>query len=109
MKIIICKDFTDAPGPRFKHQGQYSGEAFREDILIPKFKEALEKNEKLIIDFDGTFGYPTSFLVEAFGGLKEKYDKELILKTLVFISNDEIGLIDEVKGYIESNERQTKN
>lgn len=109
MKIIICKDFTDAPGPRFKYQGQYSGEAFREDILIPKFKEALEKNEKLIIDFDGTFGYPTSFLEEAFGGLKEKYDKELILKTLVFISNDEIGLIDEVKGYIESNERQTKN
>ena len=44
MKIIICKDFTDAPGPRFKHQGQYSGEAFREDILILKFKEALDKN-----------------------------------------------------------------
>lgn len=29
-------------------------------------------------------------------------------KTLDFISNDEIGLIDEVKGYIESDERKTK-
>lgn len=108
MEIIICKDFTDAPGPRFKSQGDYSGEAFREDLLIPKFKEALEQNEKLIINFDGTFGYPTSFLEEAFGGLKEVYNKELILKTLEFISNDEIGLINEVKGYIESNERHTR-
>ncbi len=106
MEIIICKDFTDAPGPRFKSQGDFSGEAFREDFLIPKFKEALK--EKLVINFDGTFGYPTSFLEEAFGGLKEKYDKELILKTLEFISNDEIGLISEVKGYIDSNERKTK-
>ncbi len=108
MEIIICKDFTDAPGPRFKNQGDFSGEAFREDYLVPKFKEALEKKEKLVINFDGTFGYPTSFLEEAFGGLKEKYSKELILKTLEFISNDEIGLINEVKGYIESNERKTK-
>ncbi|MCI8671403.1 MAG: STAS-like domain-containing protein [Bacilli bacterium] len=108
MEIIICKDFTDAPGPRFKSQGDFSGEAFREDFLIPKFKEALEQKEKLVINFDGTFGYPTSFLEEAFGGLKEKYDKELILKTLEFISNDEIGLISEVKGYIDSNERKTK-
>lgn len=108
MEIIICKDFTDAPGPRFKSQGDYSGEAFREEWLIPKFKEALEQNEKLIINFDGTFGYPTSFLEEAFGGLKGVYNKELILKTLEFISNDEIGLINEVKGYIESNERHTR-
>ena len=108
MEIIICKDFTDAPGPRFRSQGEHSGEEFREDILIPKFKEALAKKAKLVINFDRTFGYPTSFLEETFGGLKEKYDKELILKTLEFISNDEIGLIDEVKGYIESDERKTK-
>lgn len=108
MIIKICDDFTDAPGPRFISQGDYSGELFRESILIPKFKEAIEKNEKLTIDFDGTFGYPTSFLEEAFGGLKEKYEKDIILNTLEFISNDEIGLIDEVKGYIVSNERKTK-
>lgn len=108
MIIKICDDFTDAPGPRFIKQGDYSGEQFRENLLIPKFDEAVKKNEKLTIDFDGTFGYPTSFLEEAFGGLKEKYDKDLILNTLVFISNDEPGLIDEVKGYITSNERKTK-
>ena len=108
MKIIICDEFTDAPGPRFIKQGDFSGEKFREELLIPKFEEAIKNKEKLIIDFDGTFGYPTSFLEEAFGGLKEKYDKKLILDTLEFISNDEVGLIDEVKGYINSNERKTK-
>lgn len=108
MRIKICDDFTDAPGPRFKSQGDFSGEMFRDDYLIPKFEEALKKNEKLLIDFDGTFGYPTSFLEEAFGGLKEKYEKNLIFDTLEFISNDEIGLIDEVKGYISSDERKTK-
>lgn len=41
----ICKDFTDAPGPRFKSQGDFSGEAFREEFLVPKFKEALEKRK----------------------------------------------------------------
>ena len=108
MIIKICDDFTDAPGPRFISQGEYSGEQFRESLLIPKFKEARKKNEKLTIDFDGTFGYPTSFLEEAFGGLKEKYDKDMILNTLEFKSNDELGLIDEVKGYITSDERKTK-
>jgi len=107
--INICKDFTDAPGPRFKSQGEHSGEAFRDDLLIPKFEEAIKEKENLQINFDGTFGYPTSFLEEVFGGLKEKFDKDLILKTIEFISNDEPGLIEEVKGYIESNDRQTKS
>lgn len=109
MEIIISSDFTDAPGPRFRKQGDFSGEQFREDILIPKFKEAITKKEKLTINFDGTFGYPTSFLEEVFGGLKEKFNKNLILKNLILISDDEKSIIEEIKGYIESDERQTKN
>lgn len=108
MEIIIFKDFTDAPGPRFIKQGKFSGEEFRENLLVPKFKAAISENKKLTINFDGTFGYPTSFLEEAFGGLKEQFDKSLILKTLNFISDDEKSLINEIKGYIESDERKTK-
>ena len=106
ISIVIKKDFTDAPGPRYIKQGEYSGEYFREKFLVPKMKEALEKKEKLFIDLDGTFGYPTSFLEEAFGGLAEIYDKKDIINTIEFKSNDEIGLIDEIKEYINSDERK---
>lgn len=106
IEINICKDFTDAPGPRYKEQGKYSGESFRDDLLIPKLNEAIEKEEKLLINLDGTFGYPTSFLEEAFGGLTEKFDKDTILEKINFVSNDEVGLIDEIKSYINSDERK---
>lgn len=85
----IAKEFTDVPGPRKKSEGKYSGELFRETILIPKFQEARTKSVKLIIDLDGTFGYPPSFLDEAFGGLVEatKLKRDEILKTLVIHSS----------------------
>lgn len=35
----IPKDFSSTPGPRFKKHGAYSGEEFREKILIPWLKE----------------------------------------------------------------------
>lgn len=108
MRIKISEDFTDAPGPRFIKQGEYSGEYFRENMLIPYLKRSIDNKEKLIIDFDDCFGYPTSFLEEAFGGLKEEFSKDIILNNIEFISNDEEGLVDEVKGYIESDERKTK-
>ena len=108
INIIVRKEFTDAPGPRYIYQGEYSGELFRNEYLIPKMKEALEKKAKLFIDLDGTFGYPTSFLEESFGGLAEIYDKKVILDTIIFKSDDELGLIDEIKEYIVSDERKQK-
>lgn len=111
IRIDVCEEFTDAPGPRFKSFGKFSGEEFREDFLIPKLEEAIDKKDILEINLDGTYGYPTSFLEEAFGGLSEhyKFDSELILKHIAFISNDEPSLIEEIKGYITSDERKQKN
>ena len=40
------------------------------------------------------------FLEESFGGLSRRRDKEIILKTLQFISTEEPYLIDEIKQYI---------
>lgn len=104
MNINICKDFSDTPGGRHKKEGKYSGEEFRDTILITKFEESIKNNEKLTINLDGGYGYPTSFLEEAFGGLarkcKKQYSESLILNTLHFISNDEPSLIDEIKQYI---------
>ena len=43
MNINVVNDFTDTPGARYKKQGPFSGEQFRNEILYPKFIDA-EKN-----------------------------------------------------------------
>lgn len=98
--INIANDFTDTPGPRYKNDGEYSGEEFREKLLEPKFLEAKNNNKKLKIDFDGGYGYLISFLEEAFGGLARIYGSDLVLQILEFKSDEEEALIEKVKSYI---------
>lgn len=63
--INIEKDFSQFPSGRFFSDGPYSGEAFREKYLVPALKEA----DTVTVQIDGTRGYGSSFLEEAFGGL----------------------------------------
>jgi hypothetical protein len=63
--ISIARDFSQFPAGRNKSDGPHSGEAFREDVLVP----ALQKDDAVSIDMDGVLGYGSSFLEEAFGGL----------------------------------------
>ncbi|MBM2834589.1 MAG: hypothetical protein HW406_1750 [Candidatus Brocadiaceae bacterium] len=100
MEINIAKDFTDAPGGRYKSDGRFSGEEFRLNYLEPAFKK---ENEEITINLDGTFGFATSFLEEAFGGLVriEGIKKEDILKRLKYISNEDPSLITKIRQYIE--------
>lgn len=102
MIIRIATDFTETPGARYRVEGDFSGEEFREDILEPRFLEASNRGEKLTIDLDGGYGYPTSFLEEAFGGLARKYGSQIVAATLEFISQDEPSLVDEIREYISS-------
>jgi len=101
MKTIkISKDFSPFPAGRFRIDGKYSAEAFRDDILIP----AIENNDVICIDFNGGFGYASNFLEEVFGGLiRSGYTKEKLLKQLQFISKDDPSLISEVLSYLEIN------
>ena len=101
MEINIAKDFTDAPGGRYKSDGKFSGEEFRLKYLEPALKE--ENNKEITINLDGTFGFPPSFLEEAFGGLAriKGIKKEDILKRLKFISNEEPFLITKIHQYIK--------
>jgi hypothetical protein len=64
-EISIARDFTKFPGGRYRKHGEGSGEEFREDFLVP----AIAAGGSVTIDFQGTFGYPASFIEEAFGGL----------------------------------------
>ena len=102
MIINICKDFSDTPGARCRSDGPFSGEEFRETLLKPRFLEATTKNEELIIELDGGYGYPTSFLEEAFGGLAREFGHIKVKQVLRFISNDEPSLIEEILSYISS-------
>jgi len=85
LTVNIAKDFSPYPGGRFREHGPNSGEAFREDILIPKLKEALANDLALHVVLDGAVGYPSSFLEEAFGGLvrHSKVEKSKLLKIVV--------------------------
>src|ERR1700693_2854858 len=106
--INIAKEFSNTPGARFKTDGLFStegkflwnGEEFRETFLEKYFQNPKD-DSKILIELDGTEGYPTSFLEEAFGGLARKFGIETCLKKLEFISSEEKMLIDEIRNYIE--------
>ena len=102
MEIVICRDFSETPNARYRAEGPDSGEEFRESLLEPNYILARNSNQKLIINLDGAYGYPTSFLEEAFGGLARKYGSAEVADTLEFISEDEPSLIQEINGYIQN-------
>lgn len=103
IEINVAKEFTETPGLRYKHLSDFSGELFRERFLLPQLKKAIELNEVLIVDLDDTYGYPPSFLEEAFGGLSEffNWDHDKIIKHLHIISYDEPKLVNEIQDYIK--------
>ncbi len=98
--IDIAHDFSDTPGARYISEGPDSGELFRRNFLEPFFKQDIE-NKRLTIILDGTAGYATSFLEEAFGGLARLYGKNVVLNKISFISNDDALLVDEIISYIK--------
>lgn len=98
LNISIAKDFSKFPGGRFKTDGPYTGEHFREDWLVPN----LLNETKVLVDLDGAMGYSSSFLEEAFGGLiRAGFTKECLNKLLVIKSDNEPSLIEEINQYIK--------
>jgi len=67
--INVAKDFSKYPGGRYLSDGDYSGQRFRDEMLVPALRSAQNTKEKLTVELDGTLGYGSSFLEEAFGGL----------------------------------------
>lgn len=86
MKIQIGRDYSDAPAGRYKSDGPYSGERFRDDILLP----ALMEHDSVEVDLSGVAGYGSSFLEEVFGGLVRKWSgtKDELNAKLHVVSTD---------------------
>lgn len=101
--IDIARDFTKTPGGRYISEGPFSGEEFREKYLKPKYLQAKKANEKLRINLDGCYGYPSSFIDESFGGLARELNDTILLESIEFISNDQPGLIDYILQCMKNN------
>ena len=108
LKIKISNDFSETPGGRYKTEGKYSGEEFRDTLLKKMYDDAVSKNEILRIDFDDCYGIGTSFLEEAFGGLVRKYHLREILKHIELVANDDETILINVPKYIRAAEEKLK-
>jgi hypothetical protein len=107
-KLIVASDFSDTPGGRTPKEGEFSGEEFRDNVLEPAYRECLVSNEVLTVDFDGCYGFGTSFLEEAFGGLVRKYKYMDVLSHLELIANDDETILINVPKYIKTEEQKIK-
>jgi hypothetical protein len=107
MKISVARDFSRTPGSRYVEEGDFSGELFRVQTLQPAIVEALHAGGEVNIDLDGTAGFGTSFLEEAFGGLIRDggFTGPDVLRILTFTSHEEPYLIDDIRGYINDAEQ----
>lgn len=81
--IVLIEDFTDAPGGRFREDGDFSGEQFRDDELLPALKEGT-----VTVDLNGALGLPASFLDESFGAVARKHSKLVERLTIVLDDNE---------------------
>ena len=105
MKLRTMEKMKSLPGPRYRRQGSGSGEEFRDEYLIPAFDRAVNLYEILEVEMDGAkFGYPTSFLEEAFGGLARSRGAELVLKNTRITCSSEPMLVEEILHYIKHGE-----
>lgn len=68
--ISIAEDFSKFPSGRYKSDGPYSGEKFREDILYPAL--VIHSSEVIVVDTRNVKGMPLSFVDESFIKLIDK-------------------------------------
>jgi hypothetical protein len=91
MKIRVV-EYARSPGGRFRSDGPFSGEGFREEIVRPALTEAVQAGDRLEVELDGTSGYGSSFLEECFGGLIRKgaFEPDLVRRSLVVTAKSPI-------------------
>ena len=102
--LHIAKEYSRCPGARYESEGEFSGEKFREELLLPRLKEAIEKKVMLEVVLDGSAGYSTAFIEEAFGGLirKDGMTMKEIEGHLYVISDEDPTYIDDIKIYLRN-------
>lgn len=96
--LSIAAAFSRFPAGRYKTDGPNSGERFRDDVLFP----LLESGKKVLLQLDGTLGYGSSFLEEAFGGLiRERKLTPGRIRELLTLQTSDKSLEMEIWKYID--------
>lgn len=101
MIINIAKQFSETPGGRYINDGRFSGEEFRKKFLEPSLQNS---KEIITVELDGTFGYPVSFLEEAFGGLVnlQGFTKDQLIARFKFESQEDPDLGARIADHIRN-------
>jgi len=94
-ELSVARDFSRFPAGRYLTDGKHSGERFRA-MLLPKLHSGPVR-----VLLDGTLGYGSSFLEEAFGGLvREGFTVAQLHERLTLASSD-ASLVTEIWSYID--------
>lgn len=82
--INISEEYGRTPGGRWKGLGPFSGEQFYDELLLPRFEQAVLNKDKLHIYLDGVVSYPYSFIDQSFGELGRQHGKQTAKEYIVF-------------------------
>lgn len=93
----FSQEYTKYPGGRLRKDGPYSGEAFREDVLLP----LLASCQRLELDLTGAYGFGSSFLDEAFGEVGKRLGISACRSRLSFLADDDPTLVDLIWAKVE--------
>ena len=96
--ISVAKDFSPSPAGRYAEDGPYPGAVFRDKFLVP----ALQGEGRVVVNLDGTSGFGSSFLEEAFGGLVRKGFTPLVLRERLAVESARQSYAVRVWQYIET-------
>ncbi|WP_339662332.1 STAS-like domain-containing protein [Croceibacter atlanticus] len=104
--IDIPKNFTKTPGWRTYDDGPYSGQEFYDKLLKKGYEDALAQDVKLKVILDGSNGYTTSFLNEAFRLLGGEFGGDAVWHRLLIVSNEVPKYIERIKKGVYAMERK---
>lgn len=97
VQVFVSTDFSRYPSGRTPRDSRFSGQAFREKFLTKPLKE----KKHVYVYLDGVLGYGSSFLDEAFGGLRRRDNIPLAdVEKLLHIETKYSDLAWEVWSYI---------
>jgi hypothetical protein len=98
IRYDFAKEYSPYPGGRFIKLGDFSGEEFREKVLVPVF----EAGDRIVIDASGVkTSFSPSFLDEAFGEVAKRYTLKKFFETVKVFSTENELLEEKVKHYAE--------
>jgi hypothetical protein len=98
--VLRVRDYTTTPGGRYAGDGPFPGQEFLALHLRPAFEKAQNAGATLLVDLDGTAGYASSFLDEAFAGLVGVFGRTAVERIIRIKSTAEPYLEEDIRQYI---------